>query len=359
MKLNRRSLLASGLAAASLPLLGTRAHAAEFKLTAGSSHPPVIPWVGTIKDHVVPESVKRLQAMGGEHSIQWTEAYAGALYNFQNTLEGIQDGLADIGWVGTLWEPNKLPLHNVTYYSPFVTDNTTHLREIQDELQKNVPAMNEAWTKYNQVYLGSQVIDGYVVICKDPIDTVADLKGKKFYTPGAIARWLEGTGAVGVDGALPLYYNGIKTGVTDGAVLPGTGIVPFKLHEVAPHLTDAGLGGMISGALTMNLDTWNKLPPVMQDMFRQLGAEYGELVVQRVDANREKHFGIIAAAGAKLSTMPDAEKKKWVQAVPNIAGEWAKRIEAEGLPAKAVLKAYMDGVRKRGGTPLRDWDKDL
>jgi len=359
MKLNRRSFMATGLAAASIPLLGRRALATEFKLTAGSSHPPIIPWVGTIKDHVVPESVKRVAAMGNGHSITWTEAYAGALYNFQNTLEGVQDGLADIGWVGTLWEPNKLPLHNVTYYSPFVTDNTTTLREIQDELQTDLAVMNDEWTKYNQIYLGSQVIDGYVVICKTPINSVADLKGKKFYTPGAIARWLEGTGAVGVDGALPLYYNGIKTGVTDGAVLPGTGILPFKLHEVAPYLSDAGLGGMISGALTMNLGTWKKLPADIQAMFKQLGTEYGELVVQRVDANRKKHFGIIAQQGAKLSTMPEAERKKWVNAVPNIAGEWAKRIEAKGLPANQVLKAYIEGVRKRGGTPLRDWDKQL
>ena len=310
-----------------------------------------------IKDFVVPESVKRLKEASSPHTIVWTEAYAGALYNFQNTLEGIQDGLADIGWVGTLWEPNKMPLHNVTYYSPFVTDNSTHLREIQDELQTNLAVMNEEWTKYNQVYLGSQVIDGYVVVSRDPINTVEDLKGKKFFTPGAIARWLEGTGAVGVDGALPLYYNGIKTGQTDGAILPGSSIVPFKLHEVAPYLTDARLGAMISGALTMNLDTWNRLPPELQELFKQLGKEYGVLVDQRVTENHKKHFELIATQGATLSVLPEAEQEKWVKAVPDIAGEWAARVEADGLPAKAVLKAYMDGVRKRGDKPLRDWDK--
>jgi hypothetical protein len=56
--------------------------------------------------------------------------------------------------------------------------------------------------------------------------------------------------------------------------------------------------------------------------------------------------------------MSDAERQKWVQAVPNIAGEWANRIEEQGLPAKQVLTTYMEGIRKRGGTPLRDWDKE-
>ena len=39
-------------------------NAADFKLTASSSHPPVVPWVKTIKDFVVPESVKRAKASG-------------------------------------------------------------------------------------------------------------------------------------------------------------------------------------------------------------------------------------------------------------------------------------------------------
>ena len=82
-----------------------------------------------------------------------------------------------------------------------------------------------------------QTIDDYVLISKTPIKSVADLKGKKFYAPGASAAWLKGTGAIGVNGGLPIYYNGIKTGVTDGAVVPGTGIVPFKLHEAAPYVT--------------------------------------------------------------------------------------------------------------------------
>ena len=102
---------AATMVAVSAPLAG----AAEFKLTAGSSHPPIIPWVGTIKNFVVPQSVVRLKAMGGKHTIKWTEAYAGALYNWKNTLEGVQDGLADVGWVGTLWEPSKLPLHNASF----------------------------------------------------------------------------------------------------------------------------------------------------------------------------------------------------------------------------------------------------
>jgi len=352
--------IAIGVAAATFAALtAPQAGAKEFKLTAGSSHPPIIPWVGTIKNHVVPQSVVRLKAMGGKHTIKWTEAYAGALYNWKNTLEGVQEGLADLGWVGTLWEPNKLPLHNASFYAPFATTNIGHLAAIQTEMHKNLPILNQRWRKYNQVYLGAQAIDDYVLISRVPITKVSDLKGKKFYAPGASGRWLDGTGAVGVNGALTVYYNGIKTGAVDGAILPGSAVLPFKLYEVGPYVLEADLGGMITGALTMNLDTWKKLPPDMKKMFKQLGAEYGTLVAKRVAANRTKFFGIMRKKGIKFHKLSEAEKAKWAAALPNLAGQWAKQVEAKGLPAKKILKVYMDAVRKRGNKPVRNWDKEL
>ena len=140
--------------------------------------------------------------------------YAGALYNFENTLEGIADGIGDLGWVGTLWEPNKLPLQNVTFVMPFVTGNVKLAADIQNALHRDIPEMKQAFLDNNQIYLGPQSIDDYVIVSKTPINSVADMKGKKFYAPGASAAWLEGTGAIGVNGGLPVYYNGIQTGVT-------------------------------------------------------------------------------------------------------------------------------------------------
>ena len=350
--------LALGVAAAAFTTLAVtgQSNAKEFKLTASSSHPPVVPWVKTIQDFVVPESAKRAKALG--HTIKWTESYAGALYNFKNTLEGIGDGLGDVGWVGTLWEPNKLPLQNVTFSIPFVTDNVKLAATIQNDMHTNIPAMRDAFIKNNQVYLGPQAIDSYVLISKTPIRSVADLKGKKFYAPGASAAWLKGTGAIGVNGGLPVYYNGIKTGVTDGAIVPGTGIFPFKLHEPAPYIIKVGLGGGMTGALTMNKNTYDGLPKEMKEMFHDIGKGYGELVSKRTAGFHNASFNkLLPEAGAKVSELPMEEQKKWASLLPNLAGDWVKAQEAKGLPAKTVLKAYMDGVRKAGVTPLRDWDK--
>ena len=193
---------------------------------------------------------------------------------------------------------------------PFVTGNVKLAADIQNAMHDSIPAMKAAFLKHNQVYLGPQTIDDYVLISKTPIKSVADLKGKKFYAPGASAAWLKGTGAIGVNGGLPIYYNGIKTGVTDGAVVPGTGIVPFKLHEAAPYVTKVGLGGGITGALTMNKNTYDKLPKELQKMFHDIGKGYGELVAKRVAGFHAASFKkILPAKGAKVSELPMGEQK--------------------------------------------------
>ena len=54
-------------------------HARDYKMTIGSSHPPVLPWTIPLRDVVVPISNKVLKDLGIPDTIRWTEAYGGAL----------------------------------------------------------------------------------------------------------------------------------------------------------------------------------------------------------------------------------------------------------------------------------------
>jgi TRAP-type C4-dicarboxylate transport system substrate-binding protein len=347
----------SVVAAAVFAALALPAAAAEFKLTIGSSHPPVLPWTIPLRDLIVPESNKRLKALGLPDTIKWTEAYAGALYDFNNTLEGVGDGLADIGWVGSLWEPAKQPLQNVAYYSPFVTGNFRALVTVQDQLMERVPAFAAEWTKHNTVYLGAQVADTYHLVTKFPVTKLEDLKGKKLIGAGAIASRVHGTGATPVDAGLPVFYNMLQTGVADGAVILITGVLPFKLHEVAPYITKVDLGAVFSGALAMNKNTWDKLPPHMKNLFRSLGRDYANRCADLVAEREAAAWAALAKMpNVKISELPQAERVKWANALPDVAGDWARR---NGEAGRQVLKIFMEEARKRGAKPLREWDKGL
>jgi TRAP-type C4-dicarboxylate transport system substrate-binding protein len=352
-----KTAIAFALLAASALGAASTAAARDYKMTIGSSHPPVLPWTAPLKDLVVPISNKVLKDLGIPDTIRWTEAYGGALYDFNNTLEGIGDGLADIGWVGSLWEPAKQPLQNVAYYSPFVTGDFRALMEVQDTLMDRVPAFAAEWTKHNTVYLGAQVADTYHLVTTFPVKSLEDIKGKKLLAPGAIASRVHGTGAIPVDAGLPVFYNMLQTGVADGAVILVTGVLPFKLHEVAPYITRVDLGAVFSGALAMNKNTFDQLPPHMKVLFRMLGREYAlrcaELVAQR---EAGAWTALSKMPNVRISELSQAEREKWAKALPDVAGDWARR---NGDAGREVLKIFMEEARKRGAKPLREWDKQL
>jgi TRAP-type C4-dicarboxylate transport system substrate-binding protein len=330
--------------------------AEDFRLTAGAPQSTNLPWIGVIQRVVVPESNARLAAAGSPHRIVWREAYGGSLYKWQNTLEAIEIGLADIGWVGALWEVSKMPLQNVTYNAPFVTDDLVMLLDIFNELHDSMPALAEAWREQNQIMLGASGVDTYHLLTTFPVDGVDDLRGRKILAPGPSAAWLEGTGAVAVNGGLNTYYTQIRTGVADGVLTILTGAYPYRIHEVAPYVTLVGLGAQFNGGLAMNLDTWNRLPADVQSVMAELGLEYSRGMALEVVQRYDRALAGVAAEGALVTSLSDEEKLKWINGLPDIAGRWAAAAERRGHPAASVLAAFMTEFRQRGGRPLRDWD---
>lgn len=356
-----RALARAALLALAALLAAPRAPAAgppHLDLTLVTTHPPTIPWVYVLRDHFVPEFDRRLAARLPGATVDWTEAY-GTLTKWQDSLEGVQIGLADVGWVGSLWESAKLPLQNVTYALPFITDDLPALVRVMNRLHAEQPSMSGAWERHGLRYLGASGVDTYHLLTTFPVRTLDDLRGRKILAPGAAAIWLRGTGAIAVDGALSTYYTQLRTGVADGVLSILTGAYPFRIHEVAPHVTLVGLGAQITGAVTVNLDVWRTLPAAAREILADLGREYSERTAAEVERLYARAYAGLKADGAVFAELPAAEKQRWIDALPDLANTWVARNTAKGLPAERVLRALMDGLREAGVTPVRAWDRTL
>lgn len=332
--------------------------AAQQKITINiaSSHPTANIWVWAMKNVFQPEVDRLLKERGNKYAINWREAYGGTLYKFTDTRAAVSDGIADIGMVGTVWEGAAMPLQNVTYFSPFATDNHELLIEIFDKLTAEVPELKKGWDANNMVYLSSLITDSYDIYANFPVAKLEDLQNRRINAPGTAANWLQGTGSTPVDGALTTYYTNIQTGVTAGALSFASGIQPTRVYEVAPHLTRVGIGAMYFGGVAANKGFFNKLPKEVQEVILEAGKvtskRHGQYVTERSTAALTE----MKSAGLKIADLPEAEKARWVKTLPNIVEPWLK---ANGEPAKVVLKAYFSELRARGVKPLRNWDEGL
>ena len=320
----------------------------------GSSHPEQNIWVYAMKNTFEPE-VNRILEAAGEYKINWVESYGGTLYKFTDTREAVMDGIVDVGMVGTVWEGANMPLQNVTYFTPFATEDHKMIIEIFDDLSENLPELRDSWAENGMVHLSSLITDSYDIYATFPVNSMGDLANRKLNAPGTSANWLRGTGATPVDGALTTYYTNIQTGVTEGTL-------SLRRHSADPRLRSRagthprghrfdvfrrhrGQQGFLRG-----------LPEPVQKAFREAAKATSQAHGQYVEDLAKRALTEMQAAGLTIHELPEAEKTAWVNGLPNIVEPW---LEQTGDAGRVVLKAYFDALRAHGAEPLRAWDEGL
>ncbi|GIX15748.1 MAG: hypothetical protein KatS3mg118_3707 [Paracoccaceae bacterium] len=349
-------LRATILAGAMLAAAGA-AGAETISVTVVAGHPPVFRWVRMTSEVYIPAVNRALEGTGYE--IAWSEQYGGALAPVGGELEAVEEGLAEIGLVSSLFDPAKLALQNVTYVTPFVSDDTRTISATMDRLHETDPDMRAPWEANGLEYLGCAIgIDDYLLMTTFPVGSLDDLKGRKIGAPGPAVNWLSGTGAVAVSGNLTTYYNEIKTGVYDGVIVFASAALPGKLHEVAPYITRMRFGGQYAGGMAANKDWFDALPEVVRKALKSACRDYSEAYHADLDAAVARAFEVMAANGATITDVPEEMRRAWARGMDNVAKAWAERLEAEGQPGRRILALYMDTMRAAGARPVRDWDKE-
>lgn len=350
----RRSLL---LGTATLPLFAIRAQAqSAVNITIASSHPVQNYWVSNMKNVFQPEVEKFLRDNGNTHRINWREAYGGTLYRFQDTMEAVRDNITDIGYVGTLWEGSTMPLQNVTYFTPFATGDHGLVANTFERMNETVPAIRQNWESLNMIPLSSFITDTYHIWSTFPVRSLDDLRNRKISAPGTSANWLTGTGATPVDGALTTYYTDIQTGVSEGALSFFVGILPTRVYEVAKYITKCDVGAMYVGGIAVNRQRFGRYPEPVRNALTAAGKISTQKHIEDVTARVAASEAEMVQKGAIISTLPAAERERWIRGLPNIARTW---VDSSGPAARDVLNAYFAAIRAAGQTPGRNWDREV
>ena len=331
--------------------------AQTINATIVAGHPPVFRWVKHASETFIPAVNAALEGSG--ITINWSEQYGGSLAKVGDELEAVEEGLAEIGLVSSLFDPAKLSVQNVTYFTPFVSSNSSDVAALMDEMQQDIPEMRASWEANGLEYLGGAIgIDDYLLMTTFPVNSISDLEGRKIGAPGPAVNWLKGTGAIGVSGNLTTYYNELKTGVYDGVIVFASAALPGKLYEVAPYITKVGFGAQYAGGLAANKDWYDSLPAVVQQALRDAATADRLAYIADLDASVAAFLNIMVEKGATVTEVDDAFRAKWAAGMDNVAKVWAETLDAQGAPGTVILEAYMNAMRDTGATPVRNWDKE-
>jgi tripartite ATP-independent transporter DctP family solute receptor len=187
---------------------------------------------------------------------------------------------------------------------PFVFDSPQHVYRVLDG-----PGM--AWLAPRAEKQGFILLHNWeygfrnVTNSVRPINVPDDVKGLKLRTPPElqIQASMEALGAIVQAIAFPELYLALSQKVVDGEENPISVIYYSKFYEVQKHLaiTRHVYNNMIH---TIGVNTWKKLTPQQQAIFREESAASGDLMRKLIIDAEADQINKLAAAGMQV-TRPD------------------------------------------------------
>jgi TRAP-type mannitol/chloroaromatic compound transport system substrate-binding protein len=185
---------------------------------------------------------------------------------------------------------------------------------------------------------------------KDPVNSLADLKGKRVFTFPTAGRFLAQFGVVPVSLPWEDIEVAVQTGELDGIAWSGiTEDYTVGWADVTNYFLTNNISGAWAGSFYANMESYNKLPDKLKELlkitmdsshyYRQWWYWGGEAKL-RVNGSK-----------MKLTTIPD---KEWAQVEKAAHKFWDELAEQSETKAKVVkiFKEY-NAIMEKAGRPYR------
>lgn len=274
--------------------------------------------------------------------LKFERYWSGSLAPGPDLLDALDSGIADFAVINPSYFPGKLPLGNVGIL-PFTTKDIWPNFNAFTELYNTEPAMKEEMAKWRSRFLLPNGTAHYYILTRTtPIQKLADLKGLKIRALGMEADLVKAYGAVPVGLAIQETLGALEKGTIDGLTMGPAATVTYKMQDMAKYYFMAPVGGSV-WMLAISDKAWNKIPADIQKMMTDLIPDYIKNYHQMYQVEGDgKAIDTMKAAGVTI-TYPAKED---VAAASKLAKEviwdkWANDMEAQKLPGKRVLEAYL------------------
>lgn len=336
MRTTRRTFLkgtAAAVAASSLPAPAVLAQT-PIELKMASFVPPthsiwanvLMPWVKKVEDM----SKGRLK-IAGYPSMQ-LGGKAPELYR------QMVQGIADIVFTLPGYTSADFPMMSLTE----LPGTATSAREGTERI----------WKRLEEGYFDKEFADAKVLMLWNadnagiltrtrPVRKIEDVKGLRLRSPSAAqAAQIEHLGGVAVSLPVPQVYPGIERGTVDGAMIPVTTLLDFKLAEVVKYIMTEAPLGRSPFLVSMQRKRYEGLPAELRkviddttglELALQGAKTYDDRAAEAMESVKKTH---------EIYLLSKAEYKEWLDFFKPLAEKEAKRVDALGLPGSKLVKSY-------------------
>ena len=263
--------------------------------------------------------------------------WEGVLGKAKENLALIQNGSIDLAAMSPGYFPAELPFHSAPNSIPMAMARVEQATELMERLLTEVPEFDEEAKRNGMKALFFHHLNPYLLVCKEPVAGVDDMRGKKVRTWGKdMPRMVQAAGGVAVTLSLPELYEGLGRGTVDCIPFSVDLMVNYKIYEVARHVHDITLWEGPTNAVWIARGVWEGLTPEQQKVIREVSFEAAYRDRDQVVAAGGKAIGELKAKGVQFHDFPDAEKQRWKDANPDFFGDFIEEQKGAGRGEAAM-----------------------
>ena len=274
---------------------------------------PSVGFEAGLLDWVADELEKRTKGR-----VKFEIYYGSSLLKVKEQLEGVRDGVADIGIFSGTWFPAQTPYQLIINQpmfgpSPEWNEDPTHLVNAYWKWWDETPAVRKELERWNMTVWSLWPFGRYDLFSTVSINSLEDFDGVRVRAVGAKAtRMFEAVGAIPVATSPGEVYGALQKGVVEAAWVGLSWGEDYGLAEVSDYVIKISFAEG-TAYRPVNLDTLNKMTPGDREVFLELGREFS---LRGAEAMRDRVPGLFKgfkAAGMTVIEFPKAERDKWQQ----------------------------------------------
>jgi len=268
---------------------------------------------------------------------------AGTLSAPEAVYKSVVDGVADFGQHTITYTPGRFLAIEATHLPYTFSDGWVSTRVNTDFINKFKPV------SFNDTQLFFAVAPGpYGLMAGKntaPINTPADIKGKKVRVTGATGTaFVEAYGGTAMGITMNEAYDAASKGVVDIMIAPPEAMKGWNFADVTSTMTVAPLGYCTSNVLVMNKGKWNSLPKDLQDLINKVATENVDYYGYAWWYADQQGMDFFTGKGGKMIYPDKATYPQWENPLQSMITKYIADAKAAGLPGDE----YYNYVKERG-----------
>lgn len=185
----------------------------------------------------------------------------GAVVTVRNGMQALDDGLVDGAFVATIYLPSESPVNSLFINTGAqLTDTLASTGALTETLLLGCPECRGEMEKSNVKTLGSWAMPSYSLLCKQPIQSLADAKGLRIRASGHMVTLAQAIGATPVNLTISDVFEALQRNQVDCSFGSIVWMDSLSLGDVIKNVVRANAGSVATPSMfNIRKDMWDSL----------------------------------------------------------------------------------------------------